>query len=974
MNRTLAKLLTVPTLIAVILTSTAFGFRPNLYPGTSGMSMRFDDDLHNRTDVASGLSTTTFDTLNGTVTVNLPDDLAAGDTISGTVIAEPKGKTGDEQAKNQDELSGYVVEVAEQPAPSQKVTGNLIDFCKDPIQKKDDHSTTVCSKWSVPDGLPTIAVVLKNREGKIVSHADVPVAPKANPAKVTEGLLTPAVGQAGKPISVKGPFDGDFASTAIKLGNQTAKFLASSPRKVVVESPRDFKGAAEIEVEYKGKSVAKCTYRNVSVNLAAGKLNLIKGEQTTLTVTLAGLIGLLSPVSVQLSNKSPGTVSMGGGETQTIEVNPAQVNVDTFSTKRTLTGVSAGGFSINAVVQNGGFSVCSPGNGGNIPVGPKPQPSPERPNPTMPPDNGGNPRDPNGPPQPTTPRSGRYRVTLNGFTANHVTYRGLFQRPDMVTFFPHIQTFDVVPGVAGDERIIFQGGGTNTIGQTPDNPVQGGSSGANGGFRDGDGFPTQNTPWRRTVPYSHGAPGTIPPTVYFEGQLVQNTHAAIIIPNIWSVNNTNGNLDSNVNMQVSYLHEIIRSRTELRAAVLGMFTHPPDLMLDKFLLPGNQMGIRNTMTVNYGVPQTRPVGVQRIGRDFGFTPQVLVLTYESANYMSRTDFGFGTGIVPVKYVDDPSFAGDYTLYFQIQCAASYDDAGGNCEVGSGGGNAGTPGQAGPTPTPQPTPTPTPTPTPGPATGEAHFQVTINGFRVNHQTLDDALNRDGKGDEVFFLSRWGLTDSDRSSVRLSGLLRSRVMGDATGRSDRVRAGSARPGVLNPGMVGGFLTGDSFPGDPTLAFSGSPTADRAPMLLFDGELRASEVLVVVPTIWEQDGPDDLLTAIGRAFNLVLDNGARSVRPAPEYPGLLGRILATEGNLGSDVQVGLGIFGDPRDRPIGMSLGRESYVFQPQRLRFNFADANEASRTSFGYGNGVIPITYRDASRLQGDYTIFVQIQRR
>ncbi|MDQ6785506.1 MAG: hypothetical protein M3033_01620 [Acidobacteriota bacterium] len=272
----------------------------------------------------------------------------------------------------------------------------------------------------------------------------------------------------------------------------------------------------------------------------------------------------------------------------------------------------------------------------------------------------------------------------------------------------------------------------------------------------------------------------------------------------------------------------------------------------------------------------------------------------------------------------------------------------------------------------PKPQPKPQPQPPLPSNHARFRVTINGFKVLRATLDDLLQRDGKGDEVFFLSRWGLTDTDIGSIRFSGLLRSRVMGDATGRSDRVRAGSARPGALNPGMVGGFLTGDSFPNDPSV-LSGSPTADRAPMLLFDGELTSSQVLVVVPTIWEQDGPDDLITAIGRALGPVLDNGARSVAPAPQYPGLLGRILATEGDLGTDVHVGLGLFGDPRDRPIGMTLGRDSYVFFPQRLRFSFADANEASRTSFGYGNGVIPITYTDADALQGNYTIFVQIQR-
>jgi len=255
-------------------------------------------------------------------------------------------------------------------------------------------------------------------------------------------------------------------------------------------------------------------------------------------------------------------------------------------------------------------------------------------------------------------------------------------------------------------------------------------------------------------------------------------------------------------------------------------------------------------------------------------------------------------------------------------------------------------------------------------GHARFRVTIEGFKVMHQSLDDAFERDGRGDEVYFLSQWRMTEGDRT-LRSSELLRSRVMGDANGRSDRVQAGSMPPGLLG-GMVGGLRTGDIFPNSPSV-LSGPPTADHAPMLLFEGELTSSQVLTLVPTIWEQDGPDDLLTSITRVFNPVLDLGARSTVAPPEYPGLLGRILATAGDLGGDVRVGLGVFGDPRDRPIGMRLGRDSYYFSPQRLRFNFADADEASRTNFGYGNGVIPITYTDAPALQGDYQIWVQIKR-
>jgi hypothetical protein len=58
-----------------------------------------------------GLRIVTFDTLQGRVIVNLPDDMRAGDTISGTVVAEPKGQTPEERAKNMSILSGCVIEV-----------------------------------------------------------------------------------------------------------------------------------------------------------------------------------------------------------------------------------------------------------------------------------------------------------------------------------------------------------------------------------------------------------------------------------------------------------------------------------------------------------------------------------------------------------------------------------------------------------------------------------------------------------------------------------------------------------------------------------------------------------------------------------------------------------------------------------------------------------------------------------------------
>ncbi|MEQ1762079.1 MAG: hypothetical protein ABL984_02930 [Pyrinomonadaceae bacterium] len=382
----LAKLFISATLTASIVVSSSFGVSPHS-PAVRGEksaesvatdtilppeqnSEPIDQQASTVTsDVAFGLSTTTFDTLVGTVTVNLPDDLAAGDTISGTVIAEvkkrsvPADQPPADQTASMDELSGYVVEVAEQETPVKKADDKVADLCTDPADKSRANLIDVCKKWSIPDFVSKIPVVLKNSAGKVMGRADVPVSPKAS--SVAEQVVKPKsslysipqVGQSGRPIPVKGSFDGDFKSTSVKIENAPAKFLASSPRKLIVHTRSTLNGPSQIQLEYKGKLVAKCSYRSISIRLAADKLNLLKGEQTTLTVTLAGLTGMPSadakpaPISIQLTNKSPHVVSMAGGETQNIPVDPAQVTGDTFATKRTLTGVKAGGFSISAIVD-----------------------------------------------------------------------------------------------------------------------------------------------------------------------------------------------------------------------------------------------------------------------------------------------------------------------------------------------------------------------------------------------------------------------------------------------------------------------------------------------------------------------------------------------------------------------------------------------------------------------------------------------
>ncbi len=296
-------------------------------------------------ETASGLHAVHFDTLQGTVTVNLPDDLSAGDSISGTVIAEGKGKTDQEKTANQDSLSGYVVEIEnQQTTPKQE-----------------------WSKWAIPAAAAVaIPVILRDKEGREVARAKVPVQPQQpQPAKqpsppsqpTNPAYEMPTDTQAGKPAQVTGSFDGDLATTAITAAGRVVRVLAESPRKAVLQTPPDVVGKMQLDI-HERDVVVKCELRTIGVRLSAPTVNLKTGQSTTMTVTVTGLEDLQQPVSLAITNFTPGVVKMAGGERQNVTIRPADVKGSTFATTRTLTSVLPGGFNIAATATGYGTRRC----------------------------------------------------------------------------------------------------------------------------------------------------------------------------------------------------------------------------------------------------------------------------------------------------------------------------------------------------------------------------------------------------------------------------------------------------------------------------------------------------------------------------------------------------------------------------------------------------------------------------------------
>ncbi len=249
-----------------------------------------------KTETAWGLNTTTFETPYGRVKVNLTDDMAAGDTFSGTVIAEPSGNTIEERNNNSDELKGYVVELKaeeKQLIETKVITGKLQGVW---IHK-------ALAGWIAK-------MILTNSKGEKVGITDIPVqdSPPAieySTPPMSQDFRLPNIGQPGKPVEINGPFDGNFDTTVVKIGGKGSEVLAESPRKVVALSPKDIMGSTKIEVIERGV-VSKGEFNNVDVKLTTPKKSLdglwrSKSGKSSWRISQDGQV--ISALSVQVATE-----------------------------------------------------------------------------------------------------------------------------------------------------------------------------------------------------------------------------------------------------------------------------------------------------------------------------------------------------------------------------------------------------------------------------------------------------------------------------------------------------------------------------------------------------------------------------------------------------------------------------------------------------------------------------------------------
>ncbi len=277
-----------------------------------------------------GLNVTNIETSAGRISLYLPQNIGAGDRISGTVSAQPAGKTEKEAAKNQAYLQGCVVELEDQTTTKSKM--GIFSFI-------------------APTLVSSFIAVLRDDKGKAVARFPIPVQSTGSRPTPGNNFDLPGLGQAGTALHIPGPTDGDLSNSVVRIGDQFYQPIAESPSGMVVRPANDAAtGVQNIQVR-DGKHNTEGKIRIVAVQMNAPRLNLQRNEMTSLQVKVSGLAGLAEPLTLALRNDTPGNVRLANGNTQSIDIEPSKVKPDgTFEVSDIIHGFGLGSFLILATV------------------------------------------------------------------------------------------------------------------------------------------------------------------------------------------------------------------------------------------------------------------------------------------------------------------------------------------------------------------------------------------------------------------------------------------------------------------------------------------------------------------------------------------------------------------------------------------------------------------------------------------------
>jgi hypothetical protein len=264
----------------------------------------------------------------------------------------------------------------------------------------------------------------------------------------------------------------------------------------------------------------------------------------------------------------------------------------------------------------------------------------------------------------------QFRVTINGFTCNSESRDNLFEidgKRDEVFIAVGTKLVDR-HGTVFESREPVRGPILGDTWRLPNRIKAGSAAGGYGGILTGDSYPTRS-PWIRSLPLQDDR--NWPPYKIWEGELVEGETTAFITPTIWEWDGGTsvfeGLLDWHRRTDAQFGKQAKEAFGKIWPVVNPIFD-------------AVSVGIQTAATIPgiWGAAKDvdRPVGLLRdTSKPDGilFNPQTLALTYEMAISLTRVNpHGYGLGVLPISYSDDPWLAGSYTLYLQIEALGHAD--------------------------------------------------------------------------------------------------------------------------------------------------------------------------------------------------------------------------------------------------------------------------------------------------------------
>lgn len=286
-----------------------------------------------------------------------------------------------------------------------------------------------------------------------------------------------------------------------------------------------------------------------------------------------------------------------------------------------------------------------------------------------------------------------FRVVVKGFTCTRETADDMLERDgkrDEIYLTSTTQMLDISNNSIGQilKRRSRVMGDVNNRNKEERRVLAGSAFGKMGGIASGDNVP-KNEPWKNT-----GKPkADLLPYILWEGTLnTDNTNMVWISPAIFEYDGADDFLTKfwdnsilgNIGQGVALLGSAIFSGVfgggggSYDNDAPGVFPAPS--LAQNF---SNIFSVINTSTATpaqlaswmpYGLdffsPKDRPIGIQRVSKNNSlvtlYNPLLINLLYKDAVKLSSTDFGYGHGIIPIRYKDFDELKGDYTLYIAVE--------------------------------------------------------------------------------------------------------------------------------------------------------------------------------------------------------------------------------------------------------------------------------------------------------------------